>query len=70
MKSADFYEIREQQAVVCDIIGGQEHLVICGGGHVSVPVIKIGIMLGWKVTVLEDRPQFADHARNGGGQRK
>lgn len=50
----------------CDIIGGQEHLVICGGGHVSVPVIKIGIMLGWKVTVLEDRPQFADHARNAG----
>lgn len=33
---------------------------------VSMPVIKIGIMLGWKVTVLEDRPQFADHARNAG----
>ena len=59
------YEIAGQQ-VFCDIIGGQEHLVICGGGHVSMPVIRIGIMLGWKVTVLEDRPQFADHARSAG----
>ena len=65
LKKCGLYEIREQQ-VFCDIIGGQEHLVICGGGHVSVPVIKIGVMLGWKVTVLEDRPQFADHARNAG----
>ena len=55
LKKCGLYEIREQQ-VFCDIIGGQEHLVICGGGHVSVPVIKIGIMLGWKVTVLEDLP--------------
>ena len=65
LKKCGLYEIREQQ-VFCDIIGGQEHLVNCGGGHVSVPVINIGIMLGWKVTVLEDRPQFADHARNAG----
>lgn len=59
------YQIDGQQ-VFCDIVGAQEHLVICGGGHVSIPVIKIGIMLGWKVTVLEDRPQFADHARYAG----
>ena len=59
------YKVEGQQ-VFCDIIGGREHLVICGGGHVSMPVIKIGLMLGWKVTVLEDRPQFADHARQAG----
>lgn len=65
LKKCGLYEIEGQQ-VFCDMIGGQEHLVICGGGHVSMPVIRIGIMLGWKVTVLEDRPQFADHARNAG----
>ena len=32
LKKCGLYEIREQQ-VFCDIIGGQEHLVICGGGH-------------------------------------
>ena len=30
LKKCGLYEIREQQ-VFCDIIGGQEHLVICGG---------------------------------------
>ena len=31
-----------------------------------MPVIKIGIMMGWEVTVLEDRPKFADNARRAG----
>ncbi len=52
--------------VFCDRLGQEMHLVICGGGHVSIPVIKIGIMTGCRVTVLEDRPMFADHARRAG----
>lgn len=50
----------------CDSLGQEKHLVICGGGHVSIPIIQIGIMLGCAVTVLEDRPQFADNARRAG----
>lgn len=46
--------------------GRTPHLVLCGGGHVSVPVIKLGKMLGFFVTVLEDRPGFADNARAAG----
>ncbi len=41
-------------------------LVVCGGGHVGIPVAKIGRMLGFKVTVLEDRPEFAENARAAG----
>lgn len=41
-------------------------MIICGGGHVSVPIIHMGKMLGFTVTVLEDRPKFADHARSAG----
>ena len=52
--------------VFCDTLGQEKQLVICGGGHVSMPVIKIGIMMGWEVTVLEDRPKFADNARRAG----
>ena len=44
----------------------EDRLVICGGGHVSIPIIQIGKMLGFHVTVLEDRPVFADHARAAG----
>ena len=50
----------------CDSLGQEKHLVICGGGHVSIPIIQIGIMMGGEVTVLEDRPQFADNARRAG----
>ena len=47
-------------------IGRIPRLIICGGGHVSMPVIRIGKMLGFTVTVLEDRPKFADNARGAG----
>lgn len=47
-------------------LAGEKKLVICGGGHVSIPVIKIGKMLGFHVTVLEDRLSFADRGRNAG----
>ena len=38
-------------------------LVICGAGHVSMPIIRMGKMLGFHVMVVEDRPKFADDAR-------
>ena len=38
-------------------------LVVCGAGHVSMPIIRMGKMLGFHVTVVEDRPKFADDAR-------
>lgn len=52
--------------VFCEILGREKKLVICGGGHVSIPVIQMGKMVGFKVTVLEDRPMFADNARRAG----
>ena len=39
-------------------------LVICGAGHVSMPIIRMGKMLGFHVTVVEDRPKFADKIIN------
>ena len=56
----------DRDLVFCDRIGGETKVVICGGGHVSIPVIMTGKMLGWNVTVLEDRPLFADRARRAG----
>ena len=47
-------------------IGVRKKLYICGGGHVSMPIIRIGKMIGFSVTVLEDRPKFADNARAAG----
>ena len=44
----------------------QAHLVICGGGHVSQQVVELAGRVGFHVTVLEDRPYFADRAREAG----
>lgn len=56
----------EGNRIFCEWIGSGKKLVICGGGHVSIPIIKMGRMLDFHVTVLEDRPTFADHARKAG----
>ena len=50
-------------------VGGAPELVVCGGGHVAIAVVKIARMLGFSVTVLEDRPLYADHARAAGAER-
>lgn len=35
-------------------------LVIVGAGHIARPLCRVAAMLGFKVTVLDDRPEFAD----------
>ncbi len=39
------------------------HMVICGGGHVSQPVCKVAKMLGFHVTVADDREEFLTRDR-------
>lgn len=38
-------------------------LVIVGAGHIAQPVCAMGAMMGWRVTVLDDRPDFARSER-------
>lgn len=38
-------------------------LFICGGGHVSRPTAQLAAMVGFRVTVLDDRPEFANPER-------
>jgi xanthine dehydrogenase accessory factor len=38
-------------------------LVIVGAGHVAQPLCTLGALLGLRVTVLDDRPQFATKER-------
>lgn len=42
---------------------GKERLLVFGGGHVALPVVKIGAMLGFSVTVVDDRISFANESR-------
>lgn len=38
-------------------------LVILGGGHIALPLSKLGKLLGYRVAVVDDRPEFASPAR-------
>jgi xanthine dehydrogenase accessory factor len=44
-------------------------LVVVGAGHVAQPLALVGSMLGLRVTVLDDRPEFATRERFPGADR-
>lgn len=60
LKTFDGYHI------FCEALASQPNMIICGCGHVSMPIITIGKMLGFHVTAIDDRPAFCDNARRTG----
>ena len=56
----------QERLIFCDWVSREQQLVVCGGGHVSIPIIQIGRLLGFEVTVVEDRPYFAEKAKKAG----
>lgn len=49
--------------LLVEIFRKNPRLIILGGGHVSCPVAKIGKMLGFHVTVMDDRADFLTEER-------
>ncbi len=46
-----------------DVQAAPPVLLIAGGGHIAVPLARMGAMLGFRVVVLDDRPAFASEER-------
>lgn len=49
--------------VFLDPILPQARLLILGGGHIAAPLADTGKLLEFKVSVVDDRPSFANSAR-------
>ena len=49
----------QSATVYLELHGPPARLVIVGAGHIAVPLAKVGAMLGLRVDVLDDRPEFA-----------
>lgn len=49
--------------VFIDPIAGAQRLIIVGAGHIAVPLANLGSMLGFHVTVIDDRASFANRER-------
>jgi len=43
--------------------GPVQELVIVGAGHIAQPLSQVGALLGFNVTVIDDRPDFATQER-------
>ena len=62
MKSRTTCEIGENHVFV-EHFGMSPRLVILGGGHISLSLVKLGKLLGFHVTVVDDRGEFANLQR-------
>lgn len=49
--------------VFIEPFAGKRHFIICGAGHIALPLSVIGKMLNFKVTVIDDRKELANAAR-------
>jgi xanthine dehydrogenase accessory factor len=54
--------------LLIDPVAGRPQLVVAGGGHVALAIARQAMLLDFDVTILEDRPEFADPKRFGGAR--
>jgi len=52
-------ELPGAPALFLEPVSPPDHLVVVGAGHIGVPLAALGAQLGFEVTVLDDRPEFA-----------
>lgn len=52
--------------VLIEPVAPRPRLVVAGGGHVALAIARQAQLVDFDVTILEDRPEFADPSRFGG----
>ncbi|NJD09901.1 MAG: hypothetical protein FIB01_05460, partial [Gemmatimonadetes bacterium] len=52
-------ELADAPLLFIEPVAPPERLVVVGAGHIGVPLAALGAQLGFEVTVLDDRPEFA-----------
>ena len=59
----DGEEQRFGDGIFAERVAGAPRLIVFGGGHVGARVAEAAAFAGWRVTVVDDRPDFADPRR-------
>lgn len=49
--------------IFAEVLKSPSALVIAGAGHIAQPLAVVGKLLGFTVTVIDDRPEFANQPR-------
>jgi len=66
--TARLVQLDDQHDLLIDSVAGRPKIVIAGGGHVALAIAKQAQLLDFDVTIIEDRPQYADPARFAGAR--
>src|SRR5207245_6743513 len=53
----------EETELLVEPVMSRPRLVITGGGHVGHAIARLGVQLDYEVTVIDDRPEFANRER-------
>ena len=62
-KKSGVFEIDDGIRVFFNILSSEARLLICGAGHIAIPLARFAGDVGFSVTVLDDRSDFADATR-------
>jgi len=62
-KKRGVVEIKPGLHVFFDLISPELKLVVCGAGHIAIPLTRFARNVGFRVTVLDDRDDFAHPSR-------
>jgi xanthine dehydrogenase accessory factor len=62
-KKSAVFEIDDGIRVFFNILSSEARLLICGAGHIAIPLARFAGDVGFSVTVLDDRSDFADATR-------
>ena len=62
-RSLHYSEAGDSVSLFLDVQQRPPHLIVVGAGHIAVPLAAMAKLCEFQVTVLDDRPQFANTAR-------
>jgi xanthine dehydrogenase accessory factor len=63
LKPVTHIEANGSPRLFIDPITGAQRLIIVGAGHIARPLCELGAMIGFHVTVIDDRASFANRER-------
>ncbi len=56
-------EIESGLKVFLNVLSSDAQLIVCGAGHIAIPLTRFAHRLGFRVTVIDDRSDFASPSR-------
>jgi xanthine dehydrogenase accessory factor len=56
-------EIEDGLRAFLDVLSSEARLIVCGAGHIAVPLVRFAGEVGFQITILDDREDFANAER-------